>query len=136
MFGVAWLAKQAMLLPVQVGGLEPELIPPVAEIGPDAATLLGVIAPRAIVSAGVAPPDDVPDTPFAVATDTAVTLPPEPQADPVSAMAHVLPVFVGCPQWPLVNPEASGRNMESAPFQPCQFELVESYPISPFAALT
>ena len=38
-------------------------------------TRLGVIAPREIVRAGVAPPDEVQETPFAVATDTAVTVP-------------------------------------------------------------
>ena len=45
---------------------------------PEIVTLLtedGVIAPSAIVKAGVVPPDELPDTPFAVATDTAVTVP-------------------------------------------------------------
>jgi hypothetical protein len=35
----------------------------------------GVIAPREMVNAGVAPPEEVPDTPLAVATETAVTVP-------------------------------------------------------------
>ena len=48
------------------------------------ATELGVIAPSAIVSAGVGPPDDVPETPFAVATETAVTVPAPFVANPVS----------------------------------------------------
>ena len=38
-------------------------------------TDVGVIAPATIVSAGVAPPDDEPENPFAVAIDTAVTVP-------------------------------------------------------------
>jgi hypothetical protein len=38
-------------------------------------TVVGVIAAREMVRAGVAPPEDVPETPLAVATETAVTVP-------------------------------------------------------------
>jgi hypothetical protein len=38
-------------------------------------TVVGVIAPRDIVRAGVAPPEEEPDTPFAETTETAVTVP-------------------------------------------------------------
>lgn len=38
-------------------------------------TVVGVIAPKVMVKAGVAPPEEEPDTPFAVAIDTAVTVP-------------------------------------------------------------
>ncbi|MBM6707103.1 hypothetical protein H6A68_08675, partial [Bifidobacterium pullorum subsp. saeculare] len=58
-----------------------EVVPVTARVGVDdpenviPLTVVGVIAPRAIVKAGVAPPLDDPETPLADATDTAVTVP-------------------------------------------------------------
>ena len=66
-------------------------LPPLAIATPF--TLLGVMAPRVRVNAGVAPPDDVPDTPLAVATETAVTVPPPPPPlNNVQKLVHVAPV--------------------------------------------
>jgi hypothetical protein len=45
-------------------------------------TVVGVIAPRVIVRDGVAPPELVPDTPFAVVTPMLVTVPPPPPVPP------------------------------------------------------
>jgi len=65
----------------------PENVPVVPEIAPVAATEDGVIAPATMVNAGVAPPEDEPEKPLAVAIETPVTVPV-----PAELKAHAVPV--------------------------------------------
>jgi hypothetical protein len=78
MVGFAVFPTSAMMpawTPSDVEDNPPLAVTVVPLTAPVEATEVGVIAPRASVSAGVAPPDDVPDTPFAGATETPVTVP-------------------------------------------------------------
>jgi hypothetical protein len=66
-------------------------LPPFVRVMP--LTLDGVMASRVRVSAGVAPPDDVPDIPLAVATETLVTVPVF-AVNPEGLLAGYAPRFV------------------------------------------
>lgn len=70
-------------------------LPPFVKVTP--LTDVGVIAPSVIVRAGVAPPDDVPETPLAVTTETVVTV-PVLLVNPLGLLDGYAPRFVNaCP---------------------------------------
>jgi hypothetical protein len=82
------LAPDTVVVPVtaRVGVLDPENVIPL--------TVVGVIAPATIVRAGVAPPEDDPENPFAVAIETAVTVPVAAAVHEVTPAPSVVRTFV------------------------------------------
>lgn len=96
---VAWLV--VALIPVKFWKVEEPLDQRFANSPrPADITEVGMISPRVIVRLGVAPPDEEPDTPLAVVTPIAVTVPcgwaVQVKCPPVKVMALV-PVHVESP---------------------------------------
>jgi hypothetical protein len=92
--------------------------PVTASVGladPERTTLLtevGVMAPAAIVNAGVAPPLDVPLNPLAVAIDTAVTVPPPAGvANVPSPLKKVVVLFGGVGTAPPTVAVITGKSL-------------------------